>query len=207
MFEPIQLNLDLTKRKSEWLQVCPHCQQERMISYCQAWNIKKEICHKECKSCLIETGKYIINTKSLKLGRKFWGGTTGKKLPGKTKQMIYQQLFNNLSKNLNTRKKMRDAKLGKRGEQTNNWQGGKINGRKLEMSQEPYKLWRKSVFQRDNYTCQICFIRGGKLEADHIKEWCNYKELRYEVSNGRTLCKECHKSTPNYASKAIRRAN
>lgn len=204
-FDPIQLDNLKNKRQSKWLQVCPYCQNERIISYCQAWNIKKRICYKECRSCLIETGKYIIKTTHLDKYRKYWGGTTGKKNPGKAKQMIYQQLFNNPSKNIETQQKMRRVKLGKRGKDTNNWKGGKINGRQLEMCREPYKIWRKSIFEKDNYTCQMCQIRGGKLEADHIKEWCNYPKLRYEISNGRTLCKDCHKKTPNYSYKAIRR--
>lgn len=31
-----------------------------------------------------------------------------------------------------------------------------------------------------------------RLEAHHIKSWKNYPKLRYKVSNGKTLCYECH---------------
>jgi len=55
--------------------------------------------------------------------------------------------------------------------------------------------WRISVFKRDNYTCQLCEVRGAYLEADHIKPWAYFPELRYELSNGRTLCKKCHNLT------------
>lgn len=40
---------------------------------------------------------------------------------------------------------------------------------------------------------------------DHIKEWCNYPELRFEPINCRTLCKDCHSKTDNYKTKAIRK--
>lgn len=60
-----------------------------------------------------------------------------------------------------------------------------------------------AVPKRDSYTCQICNIRGGKLEMDHIKEWCNYPELRLNPDNCRTLCHDCHTETDNYLSKAI----
>ena len=73
-----------------------------------------------------------------------------------------------------------------------NWKGG-ITPRMLNTPE--YKLWRKKVFERDNYTCQFCGQRGGDLEADHIKPWALYPKLRFEVSNGRTLCKKCHKTT------------
>lgn len=57
-----------------------------------------------------------------------------------------------------------------------------------------YKIWRKSVFERDNFTCAICVQVGGKLEAHHIKTFNKFPKLRYELSNGKTLCKSCHKN-------------
>jgi hypothetical protein len=51
--------------------------------------------------------------------------------------------------------------------------------------------WRQSVFEKDNYTCVACGCRG-KLQAHHIKPWAEYPTLRYEVSNGVTLCPQCH---------------
>lgn len=64
--------------------------------------------------------------------------------------------------------------------------------------------WKKQVFIRDNYTCQICDQKGGKLQADHIKPYCAYPELRTDINNGRTLCITCHKKTDTYGSKAIK---
>lgn len=61
-----------------------------------------------------------------------------------------------------------------------------------------YKLWREAVFKRDDFTCQKCNARNGNgkevyLEAHHIKSFIKYPKLRYEVTNGLTLCKDCHK--------------
>jgi len=70
-----------------------------------------------------------------------------------------------------------------------------------------YKAWRIAVFQRDNYTCQICATRSvaGKrlrLNADHILPFAQYPENRFDVDNGRTLCEPCHRKTPTYGNGA-----
>lgn len=65
-----------------------------------------------------------------------------------------------------------------------------------------YKIWREAVFTRDDYTCQMCFTRGGELNADHIKPFAFYPESRFDVNNGRTLCAPCHKTTDTYGALA-----
>ena len=54
-----------------------------------------------------------------------------------------------------------------------------------------YKQWRKDVYERDGYKCQVCGARKD-LQAHHIEHWKNNKNLRYDVNNGITLCRECH---------------
>lgn len=78
-----------------------------------------------------------------------------------------------------------------------NWKGG-ISKDSHSPSEPKYKKWRSSVFERDNWTCQTCGIRGTYLEAHHIKSWAQYPELRDDLENGVCLCKECHKLTNNY---------
>jgi HNH endonuclease len=73
-----------------------------------------------------------------------------------------------------------------------NWKGGKTQLQRRMESIE-YRTWVESVFKRDNFTCQICGKYGnGIFHADHIKSWANYPDLRFEVSNGRALCRPCH---------------
>jgi hypothetical protein len=55
-----------------------------------------------------------------------------------------------------------------------------------------YKRWRKKVFIRDNYTCQLCSIRNVELHAHHKKPKSTHRHLIFEVSNGITLCGNCH---------------
>lgn len=55
-----------------------------------------------------------------------------------------------------------------------------------------YKIWRDTVFKRDNWTCRNCGIRGGRLEAHHLIPWVKNEIYRFEVWNGETLCNSCH---------------
>jgi hypothetical protein len=88
------------------------------------------------------------------------------------------------------------VRLGSASKERNpNWKGGIAKSRKSDMATTQYKNWRQSVFERDNFTCQCCNKRGGNLEAHHIKSWTNYPELRYELSNGQTLCLLWHRLT------------
>lgn len=70
--------------------------------------------------------------------------------------------------------------------------------RQLAMEKREYKVWRKSVFERDNHTCIECLKRWWTLNADHIKTWSEYPELRYDINNWRTLCIDCHRKTDTY---------
>ncbi len=72
---------------------------------------------------------------------------------------------------------------------------------RLAYSTADYKKWRMSVFIRDNFTCQGCERVGGYLTAHHIKQFAYYPELRFVLSNGVTLCEDCHMLTDNYKKK------
>jgi hypothetical protein len=76
-----------------------------------------------------------------------------------------------------------------------NWRGGiskeNVTARRLFMKTIEYREWRKRVFERDNYQCVLCG-KGGRLNADHIRPYSLFPDLRTNVSNGRTLCLPCH---------------
>ena len=93
-----------------------------------------------------------------------------------------------------------------RGSANGNWKGplAKSPPRQRAMKTLEYVAWRTSVFVRDEYTCQMCKKRGGQLQADHILPYSTHPDLRYEISNGRTLCKPCHQTTDTYGAKALR---
>ena len=54
------------------------------------------------------------------------------------------------------------------------------------------KEFAREVFKRDYWTCQVCGKHGGKLNAHHLYSYVDNDELRYDVSNGITLCEPCH---------------
>lgn len=88
-----------------------------------------------------------------------------------------------------------------KGDKNTNWKGGITPISHQIRASIQYKKWRSDVFNRDNFTCQICGEKekvSGKLEADHIKPFSLYPKLRFNTKNGRTLCKECHKNTDTY---------
>lgn len=72
---------------------------------------------------------------------------------------------------------------------------------RIKKSQK-WKDTRKQVFERDNYTCQNCGIRGGILHPDHIKPKARFPKLVFKLNNIRTLCPECHKKTDTYGYKS-----
>ena len=164
-----------------------------------------------------------INKTSFKKGNKPWN--KNKKL-GHPEWLKFSHLkhFHGMNKgkkmSLSQRKKMSRARLGKpiyknRGEKHWNWKGGSKDLRKKIMQTAMYRLWRHSVYERSNWTCEHCQERGGNLQADHIKPFSqiiNEHKIKtvqdakmcaelWDVFNGRTLCVSCHIKTDTYGGK------
>lgn len=91
-------------------------------------------------------------------------------------------------------------RMGSLGPKNSGWIDGRTPEHKRQRRTMEYRLWREAVFKRDNFTCQDCGKRGGDLNADHIKSFAQFPELRTSIENGRTLCVLCHRKTPTFGN-------
>lgn len=99
---------------------------------------------------------------------------------------------------LEQRAKMSEAH---KGEKNHMWEGGITDiNKKIRRSLE-YRLWRESVFERDKFTCVWCGTTEAPFNADHIKPFALFPELRFAIDNGRTLCVPCHRTTDTFAGR------
>lgn len=163
----------------------------------------------------LKTG--LVPKTAFKKGQKPWNAGLKK---SKDKRLSYDRpaTFKKGTKPWNTgkewdeesKKKMSDARRGRfRGENHPGWKGGTDVFRESVRNLYESKKWRSDVFERDNWTCQTCGVRGAALEAHHIKPFYiirneyNMKKVEdalgckelWEITNGVTLCKGCHNLT------------
>ena len=104
-----------------------------------------------------------------------------------------------------------------KGEKNHFWKGGKTKLSQQIRTSAEYSFWRMSVFRRDNWTCQTCGAKNKKgekyiFDADHIYPFSKILddfnitsieeavscEKLWDIENGRTLCRECHKKTDTW---------
>jgi len=113
----------------------------------------------------------------------------GKKLPLTTrvKMSATQKIVQN-------RAEVKERRSNRqRGSSHWNWKGGISGENHLARCSYRFREWRESVFERDNYTCQNCGLRGVFLHPHHVLSFAKYPEIRFDVDNGKTLCIDCHK--------------
>lgn len=82
----------------------------------------------------------------------------------------------------------------KYGKDNPSWKG---DNRKTSLSKSlrisnKWKEWRKLIFERDNYKCLDCGS-GGYIEPHHIIPLRIDMNKVFDLDNGVTLCKPCHK--------------
>lgn len=184
-----QIDKDKKKRDSKWAVVCPDCGHERILSYCQAYNIKKEISSGKCQKCSPRK-----STTQFKRGATPWNKGISFK-PNRSyiknkKQMEIVNIFGQIVSE-ETRLKMSEAKKKCVGDKANAWLGGyKLVEHKRGTKE--YLEWRDSVLRRDRHTCQDCGAKDITLCAHHILSFRDHPSEQLNIDNGETLCLSCH---------------
>ena len=174
------------------IKVCLSCKKS---FYCYASDIKrgKLSCSRVCASKNRIGKKWSKERRSKTIG--YW---KGKHLPIETRQKI-------------GRTRIDRGYIVPTGEKSPAWKGGITPINKRIRRRKQYLEWRREVFERDNYTCVLCGDRNMKgrgqtviLQADHIKPFAFFPELRFEINNGRTLCVPCHRLTDTFGRRAYK---
>lgn len=108
--------------------------------------------------------------------------------------------------------------FGKYDKDSANWKGGLTPLILKIRNSIKYSEWRAQIYQRDLFICQLCRKKSdGDLVAHHINrlaelirehninsvEEAILCEKLWDISNGQTLCKECHKKTNNYKNRKL----
>lgn len=91
------------------------------------------------------------------------------------------------------RRWLKDMGLPKRtGAYSRGLEGYKTKETRMIRNSPKHKEWSLNVMKRDDFTCQECGKRGGNLHAHHIKDFAKNENMRFELTNGQTLCVGCH---------------
>ncbi len=152
-------------------------------------------------------GISLIKEHRNKISKSKKGKSTSLKTQFKEGHTVSKELRLKISK-ANKGKKLSEEHMKKlRGKNNWNWKGGLSSFIKQIRNCFKYRQWRSDVYTRDNFTCQECIEIGGKLNAHHIKSFpslLQYYEITtleealgceelWNINNGNTLCKECHR--------------
>lgn len=82
------------------------------------------------------------------------------------------------------------------GENNHNWKGGITPEIRAARTSTEYIHFHKAALEKDWYTCQCCGKKSdgtkGNMHVHHILPFNEYKELRFDPSNGMALCFDCH---------------
>lgn len=80
----------------------------------------------------------------------------------------------------------------KKGSEHHSWNPNLNEEDRIKRRDHKSVIWRKQIYNRDNYTCQISKERGCYLNAHHLYSWHANKELRYDIANGISIKEEIH---------------
>jgi hypothetical protein len=159
------------------------------------------VCHHTIRGNLNKYNIPIRTSSEAQMGiyNHFWGKKASKETRLKLSKV-------HKGKKLWTEEQKKQISERMKGENNPQWKGGITSLAKQINKNYKYRQWRDDVFTRDNFTCQMCGKKGGKLNAHHIKSFSSilqYYEITtleealecdelWNINNGITLCEKCH---------------
>jgi len=174
------------KRKPAVFRDCPNCEKNFKVS---RNNPSTKYC---CHGCSVE---HLLKGKKKSTEHK-----------RKIKENHAKHWAHNKMSEKHIEKMTKGLKDFQSGERHWNWKGGITPKLKSYRCKKWYTDWRNGVYERDDYTCAECGEKGGNLCAHHKIPFAelvfnNDVESLEDISNGITLCKECHVKTDSYAKR------
>jgi hypothetical protein len=106
------------------------------------------------------------------------------------------------------------------GQNNPKWKGGITPLRRMIWKSDAYDSWRRSIFIRDNRTCQGCGTRKGELQVHHTPyEFANILKdfdirsledalgckILWDKKNGKVMCVRCHRRTYKFKGNQYRK--
>jgi hypothetical protein len=183
------------------------CKKVYCNAICMEKHYRKDMIKLNCLTCNKEYFKSLSQKSKYCSPSCYTESRIGKKRPEHSKKMKGKKT--NLGRKLTKAQRLKMSGV-------NHWRYGKGKGfnslkeriRKLT----EYNDWRFSVYVRDGFTCTHCNLKDVRLECHHVKSYSSIvsennietvndalmcDEL-WDINNGLTLCKECHKKTDSY---------
>ena len=180
---------------------------------------------KRCKKCALQAGvseETRLKISKAKKGHKKTPEQIEKSAKYHRGKTVSEETKNKLRESFKTNKNPGGAAKGLK--KSDAWHDKiiKTYANRKELSPEDYKriiedkndrrFFKSSMkhyecFIRDDFTCQKCSNKGGRLNAHHMNSWKFFPEQRYSLDNLVTLCTACHKAFHATYGNGVKLAN
>lgn len=180
---------------------CPICGGEMAQKSKTCWECRKRQITKKCAIC----GKEFTTKKST--NKKTCSTECANKLRGQTNSRVQSQKVKIICKNCGKEKWLSPSNSYREfcssdcwyeyniGENNPKWKGGISSERAMGDSSREWKKCRKTIWKRDDATCQLCGRRFNHkelpYEVHHIRPF-KHENTRYDINNLVLLCNWCH---------------
>lgn len=196
---------DLTPSSGLKIEVsCPVCGNNRAMKFCHLRTVKHTICH-SCATSLsalapivgMRFGNLVVVERK---GADTSRGAKYRCLCDCGSEVVYNgsSLRNGRANSCGcaARKRLSDRGKAQRGPLSPLWNPNLTDEeRRNRRSTSKVNQWRAEVLRRDEFTCQVCGKADlADLVAHHLNGYTAFSAQRFEVRNGITLCKACHKA-------------